>query len=185
MNCFLDRCRRGCIPSCQFSGPQAQPASGRPASRIAASPITSPVRSAGPGARRLKYLVNSIMSLQPLFEEDAPCGRPSAGRDPRLPKPRFGQSLERPFRSAGVRTARPSPCRRLLSASLQRRQPRQNRTPKFCAATTRARCGAVSHFVASAAAAPDTWRPRPRPSDAPFVSGPGNHICGSELPPTA
>jgi hypothetical protein len=37
-----------------------------------ASPITRLVRSADPGAHRLKHLVNSIMSLQPLFDEDAP-----------------------------------------------------------------------------------------------------------------
>ena len=66
----------GCIPSCQLCGPAAQPACGRPASRIAANPTASPIvrqsRSADPGARRPKHLVNSIMSLQPLIDEDAP-----------------------------------------------------------------------------------------------------------------
>jgi hypothetical protein len=48
------------------------------------------VRSADLGARRLRYLVNSIMSLQPLFDEDAPAWFTIAGPEAYSPKRPLG-----------------------------------------------------------------------------------------------
>ena len=113
------------------------------------------------------------MSLQPLFDEDAPCGRPSAGRDPASCRSRASDNPSNAsFRSADVRTARPSPCRRSFC------QPRcsgGNRAEPYTKVFAQRQLGqgaARSRILSQAAAAAPILGGLGRAGvDAPFASG--------------